>query len=86
MGSRQRNSDALVRSARIVKAYGRVYLSKGKYPTLRVYTPSVRNARMLKSIFGGNYYPHGSGYRWIVSSKEDLARVNVLVNGIEELR
>lgn len=72
MDSGRRHSDALGRSARIVKDKGRVYLSKGKYITLRVFSKARGDVVTLQKVYGGNYYEHGTGYIWVLGDKEGL--------------
>ena len=68
------------RATRVILTKGRVYIDKGKYIQLRVFAKELVVLDMLTRSFGGNYYPHGSGYVWVVSKLSDLENIARQVN------
>jgi hypothetical protein len=54
----------------IVLAKARAYNTAGGYVSVKAFTKDELEARDLVKAFGGNYYPHGTGWIWVLSSAE----------------
>lgn len=51
---------------------GRIYAYKKHYLQLYVFSSWVSEMRTLQHAYGGNVYPHGSGYKWMLSKRRLL--------------
>jgi hypothetical protein len=74
MESGRRDQDTLGRAAELLVDRGRVYRhGEGrKYFAVHFFTRNVHEVRLIKKFFAGNYYRHGVGFLWIISSREGL--------------
>lgn len=74
MESGRRDKDTLGRAAELLVEHARVYKhgKKKQYLTVHFFSLNEREVRLVKKVFGGNYYKHGVGFSWILSSREGL--------------
>lgn len=74
MESGRRDQDTLGRAAELLVERGRVYRHGfgRKYWAVHFFSRSIPEMRLVKKCFGGNYYRHGVGYLWVISSKEGI--------------
>lgn len=77
MESRRGDTDALGRATELLVERAKVYKHgrKKKYRQIQVFSRDHRDVRVLKKVFGGNYYRHGVGFTWVVSRKEEVDRL-----------
>lgn len=62
-----------LKSAReIVLKRAKTYAYKGRYLQVYVFTTWVSELRMLTYVYGGHYYRHGSGWRWVLAKRGSL--------------
>ena len=64
-----------VRVIRIIEERSRVYVQKGKYVTLHVFTKSQVEADLLCQTLGGGMYAHGVGYIWVLGDRKALEKL-----------
>lgn len=66
--------DSRVKAARLVITRARAYsVRDGRYLTVKVFTTEEHDAEILADVYGGNYYPHRSGWLWILGNQDDIA-------------
>jgi hypothetical protein len=72
-----RDGDApIVRARRFLTEKARLHRnSTNKALLIQVYTTDVAQAALLKQHFGGNYYPHRTGYQWSTSNRATLRNI-----------
>jgi hypothetical protein len=58
-----------------VAGRARSYNLKNNRIAVHLWGKDAALLRVLKEVFGGNYYRHGSGYLWICSKRDQLERV-----------
>lgn len=56
----------------IVLRKAKSYAYKGKYIQVYVFTTWVSELRLLVYKYGGHYYRHGAGFRWVLSKRGNL--------------
>jgi hypothetical protein len=85
MENRSRNPAEVGRAARIIVERARVYPVRGKYRSLRVFSKNMLELELLRDVFGGNWYVHGTGYIWAAGKDDDVdaiqSRARELCNG-----
>jgi hypothetical protein len=59
----------LIERARVYRTHG------GRYTVVKVFSKKKTDMTILCNAFGGNFYVHGVGYIWVLSSKKALADV-----------
>lgn len=64
----------------IVIERAKVYAYKGQYLQVYVFTTWLSELAMLVRAYGGHYYKHGTGYRWVLAKRGDLCRLVEKVN------
>lgn len=74
MESGRRDTDTLGRATELLVTKARVYAHgpSRQYTMVQVFSKNVLEVRAIKKHFEGNYYHHGVGYVWILSSKLGL--------------
>lgn len=64
------------KAAAIVARRGRAYkVGKRQILTLHVFSTSISDLEAVIKAYGGNYYPHSSGYQWSCSRRSVLLGV-----------
>ena len=72
------------RAATMVAQRGHAYeYDSGRIITLRVFSTSEADVRLLKRVYGGNYYQKPNGFQWSLSARRKLSEVR---QSIEPLR
>jgi hypothetical protein len=59
----------LIEKARVYRTHG------GRYVVVKVFSKSKDDMTTLCDEFGGNFYAHGVGYIWVLSSKRALTEM-----------
>lgn len=74
MESRRGDTDTMGRAAELLASRGRIYRHgrNFKYLTVQFFSKDIRECRLLVKHLGGNYYKHGVGYSWVVSSRKGI--------------
>ncbi len=74
MESRRGDTNTLGRATELLVAKARVYAHgpDRRYTMVQVFSKNVLEVRAIKKHFEGNYYAHGVGYIWVLSSKLGL--------------
>lgn len=75
MEDRHRDSDTLVRGTRIIVERSRLYKVREKYYTLHVFSKTLTDVQLLRDLWGGNYYSHGVGFTWMLSTNTKLLQI-----------
>jgi hypothetical protein len=64
------------KAAAIVARRGRAYkVGKRQILTLHVFSTAISDLEAVIKAYGGNYYPHSSGYQWSCSRRATLSIV-----------
>lgn len=62
----------LTNPLQIVATRGRAYITRKKYVQVHVFTTFYGEVSTLIHTFGGKYYRHGSGFTWMLATRDDL--------------
>jgi hypothetical protein len=79
MESRSRNKNTVERATKIIAERGRAYIQRNKYRVVHVFSQSLTELDTLRQAYGGNYYPHGVGYTWMLQRRVDIMRLATAV-------
>jgi hypothetical protein len=69
------------RAAKLVINRGRSYRSTATR-TLQVFSTNREEVALLRRVYGGQFYPHSSGYQWTVSK---LATLQTIARSLKSL-
>lgn len=58
-----------------VARHGRSYNLQNDRIAVHLWSKDASALKVLKEVFGGNYYRHGSGFLWICSKRSQLQKV-----------
>ena len=56
----------------IVRTRGRVYVARGKYVQVHVFSTFRSEVYALAYAYGGRIYKHRTGYVWLLATRTDL--------------
>lgn len=77
MEGRQRDRESLGRASQIVATRGRVYVARGRYVLIQVFTNELIEIDLLERCFAGRHYKHRSGYVWQLHRRVDVRQLIV---------